>query len=277
MQRCVPRNVLLVPARSGGGDGKRCIVDGVVPSQQMMKSASADLKPYRAMRMNLAPQEQPTLLTSSSKRWTRSAEAAATIDGRECDDLKWGFTQKRSPVHAAGTAPTLLPFDRRASWLVHLPARQSSLSSFRRHSYLSDGTASGDHFGSQDNDDLGDAQFMFSPGQVKFDELMAALHEKEIENQRRKEAENMNAAHLQNSSAVLFCQWYEQRYGSSGTIEPGDESPPEEETQSPGGVSESEFWRLARHMHDAASPNAVDCSPLQKMTWISGDKVPGVE
>ena len=121
---------------------------------------------YKIMMTHLtAP--APVQITES-KRWTRKTNVSVSIDGRQYDDLKWGFRKKQARLVASPTTP----MDRRASWLVHLPPRQASSSSLllqRRFSASPRGIVLG-----------GNAlpvvpPPIVSPGKAKFDEIVAKM------------------------------------------------------------------------------------------------------
>lgn len=252
---------------------------------------------YHAMMMNLMPQEQPNI-TPAKGRWTRASHipVAVSIDGRQYDDLKWGFSaaRKATPLQNQKT-PSNAPFDRRASWLVHVPARQSTS---RRLSFApamtSDGQILEPENGHYDSCDAEPS--FFSPGQMKFDELVSRLQQRELELQKGHEGTPLRQREAQ-GKAAKFREKYSRRHSSEGLIAQGDdiqdttdflardingfpyveESPDTKsfESQSQGGYSfegESDFFRSARNMHDTVPeqgvgdylPNSLRDQPMSK-------------
>ena len=224
---------------------------------------------YHAMMMNMMPQEQPEL--TPSKRWTRASHVpvAVSIDGRQYDDLKWGFTgRKAAAVRRSGTAtPSSAPFDRRASWLVHLPPRHESS---RRLSFApalsSDGKVLEPENGYGPYDESAD---FFSPGQMKFDELVARLRLREFELAKAKGQEGTPLGQREaQGKAAKFRQKYSHRHSADRMEDAdlsvdGEQDPsfpatdiygfPRLDDGSPDGQfseADSDFWRRARNMHD---------------------------
>ena len=227
---------------------------------------------YHAMMMNLMPQEQPDI-TPAKGRWTRASHipVAVSIDGRQYDDLKWGFSaaRKATPLQNQQT-PSTAPFDRRASWLVHVPARQSTS---RRLSFAPAMTSDGQIL-EPENGHYDVEPSFFSPGQMKFDELVSRLQQRELDLQNGQEGTPLGQREAQ-GKAAKFREKYSRRHSSEGLIAEGDdnqettdflardiygfpyieESPDAKsfDSQSQGGLSfggESDFFRSARNMHD---------------------------
>ena len=129
-----------------------------------------------SMMMSMRLLEQPEIMVPG-KRWTRPdhMQASISIDGRSYEAWKWGLNRQRHRQQKGRTKGlTNMPFDRRASWLIHLPAR---VSNSRRHSNTpaldSDGNA-------LQPVHLYENQHLFlSPGQLKFDELVMSLQHKD--------------------------------------------------------------------------------------------------
>ena len=130
---------------------------------------------YASMMMSMKPQDQPELMTSE-KRWTRPEhlKPSISIDGRSYEAWKWGLTRPRRQTKAGTKRPSEMPFDRRASWMVHLPARESSSRRFTFAPALdSDGNPI-ETVNLYDHPEL-----ILSPGQMKFDELVMSLQHKD--------------------------------------------------------------------------------------------------
>jgi hypothetical protein len=225
---------------------------------------------YHAMLMNLAPQQQPDIVMTPSKRWTRKADApvAVSIDGRQYDEWRLGLV-KMEPVHSAGAATPSTPFDRRASWLVHLPERQS-VSTIRQPFAKMAVDSNGEPLEPVHALPPEARMMILSPGQMKFDDLVATLQQREIEHQQRLKAEGQVSCE-RGSSAAKFRERFTRKYGSFGGDKEADESPTVERLESyapkptprvadpqpPGfdspvadSEAESGFWRSARNMHD---------------------------
>ena len=226
-----------------------------------------------AMMMNLMPQEQPEISVTPGKRWTRSTQVPVglSIDGRQYDDLKWGFTARKG-THVQNSAvgmPATAPFDRRASWLVHLPARHRSS---RRLSFGPAMSSNGEVLHPENLS--GEPVSFFSPGQMKFDELVDTLRQRELANAREHGQNGTPAGQREaRGKAAKFREWYSRRHSSDRIASnmPDEDSPEghcpptdvdgfplspdgnHSEADSQGDMSygnESEFWRSARNMHD---------------------------
>ena len=125
-----------------------------------------------SMMMNMRPQQQPELMIAG-KRWTRPEhmKASISIDGRSYEAWKWGLNrQRRHQLKSGAMGLSDMPFDRRASWMVHLPAKESSS---RRYAFTpavdSDGNPM-EPVNLYDHPDL-----LLSPGQMKFDDIVMSL------------------------------------------------------------------------------------------------------
>ena len=176
------------------------------------------------------------------------------------------------------TTPSTAPFDRRASWLVHLPARQPTS---RRLSFAPAMTSDGKCLEPENGhyEMFNGEPGFFSPGQMKFEELVTRLQQRELELQKGRERTPMGQREAQ-GKAARFREKYSRRHSSEG-ISPGscedtdflardiygfpyvEESPDGKslESQSQGGFSfggESEFWRSARNMYDAVPEQGPD-------------------
>jgi hypothetical protein len=129
-----------------------------------------------SMMMSMRPLEHPKIMVPG-RRWTRPdhMEASVSIDGRSYEAWKWGLTKQRQRQQKGRTKGlTNMPFDRRASWLIHLPARKSSV---RRYSITQTLDSEGNPL--QPVHLHENQQLFLSPGQLKFDELVMSLQHKD--------------------------------------------------------------------------------------------------
>lgn len=147
-----------------------------------------------AMMMNLAqPEEQ--FIVIPDKRWTRNADhiaASAALDD-EYLDPKWGIRRRILSETQEGTDnqfnlhhPAVMPFDRGASWLVHMPnAIPPSRDNPSTNYYVSDpsrlphGSVISD--GVSEGGQTVSTLAMRAPGQQKFNQLVALAQQRLIE------------------------------------------------------------------------------------------------
>ena len=78
-----------------------------------------------SMLMSLKPKQQPRIV-ASSRRWTRPKNAKET-GSVNYSDWKLGLARRKRAAALKNSRhhSSDMPFDRRASWLVHLPTRES--------------------------------------------------------------------------------------------------------------------------------------------------------
>lgn len=127
---------------------------------------------YATMK-NLNPSQRP-IVVRPTKRWTRPKvdQSANESPGTNYQDWKWGLARrKRTADGSRLSRMTNMPFDRRASWLVHVPARESSASS-RRYKYRQPISSEGKIL---EPVSLYEGQDFCSPGQLKFEEMISRL------------------------------------------------------------------------------------------------------
>ena len=125
-----------------------------------------------SMLMSLKPKQQPVII-KSSRRWTRP-KTAKDSSAVNYSDWKLGLARRKRAAALKSSkqkSSTNLPFDRRASWLVHLPAKEN-----RRHASVPQGLAS-DGTPLQPVNSNGDRDVLMSPGELKFHELIARLQQ----------------------------------------------------------------------------------------------------
>ena len=148
-----------------------------------------------AMVMNLAQPEERSIIIPT-RRWTRSAdhiEASAVLNS-EYLDLKWGIRHK-TESHAPQTTTRqfvshhsmMMPVDREASWLVHLPNHISSSRtrpSNKIYQNTSASSASSEFRGSVVSDKVSEGGesvstlAMKAPGREKFNQLVALAQQR---------------------------------------------------------------------------------------------------
>ena len=126
-----------------------------------------------AMMNNLNPSNKPVVVRST-RRWTRprNVQTAEELSGTNYQDWKWGLARRKRTADAHRLSRiTKMPFDRRATWLVHMPARESSAAS-RRYTFRQPVSSDGDLL---EPVSVHEGQDVLSPGQRKFDELVSRL------------------------------------------------------------------------------------------------------
>lgn len=127
-----------------------------------------------AMMNNLNPANKPVEVRST-KRWTRPKNVHTTNDSSSTNyqDWKWGLARRKRTADTRLSRMTNMPFDRRATWLVHMPTRESSAAS-RRFKYKLPVSSDGDVL---EPVSMHEGTDVLSPGQRKFDEMVSRLQD----------------------------------------------------------------------------------------------------
>ena len=154
--------------RSKSGGHGRCLPNDDEDRKNRFEAA------YTMMK-NLKPSQKP-LIVRTTKRWTRpkNVQDADESAGTNFQDWKWGLARrKRTADSRRMSRMANMPFDRRATWLVHLPARESSVKS-RRYMYNQPMSSDGEFLQPVC---LYEGTDLLSPGQLKFDEMVSRLQD----------------------------------------------------------------------------------------------------
>ena len=82
---------------------------------------------FCALVSSLAAAEHHEQKIVATRKWTRPEGLAVpvSVDGREYSDLKWGILGKSSSSDK--TQASTVPFDRGASWMVHIPRGKATM------------------------------------------------------------------------------------------------------------------------------------------------------
>jgi ankyrin repeat protein len=172
-----------------------------VEAEEVKQKPGARQAAYLYEEMMKKKQEEKPILVRSGRRWTRPKSASANATNYQ--DWKWGLARRKRAAKKGRMLTANMPFDRRASWLVHLPARESSINSLRyasRESISSNGqilTPVTLYEGP--NPDL------LSPCQLKFEQIVSKLQEHHVAPLPEDDAMNVTARylnHLPNSEPI---------------------------------------------------------------------------
>ena len=135
-----------------------------------------------AMMMNLAAPPKLSIVTPSRK-WTRTADAAAYLDD-EYVDPKWGIRRHQHTTTDVLENTAMVPMDRGASWMIHVP---KALSSARENPYYHDPSLAipptAGFFTGSDTKHSESTIALEAPGAQKFSRLVALVQQRMIERQ----------------------------------------------------------------------------------------------
>ena len=126
--------------------------------------------------MNSLNTSNKSVVVRSTKRWTRpnNVHAASESSGTNYQDWKWGLARRKRTADTYRLSRMAnMPFDRRATWLVHMPARESSAAS-RRFKYRLPVSSHGDVL---EPLSIHEGTDVLSPGQLKFEEMISRLQD----------------------------------------------------------------------------------------------------
>mmetsp|Transcript_28825 Transcript_28825/g.44045 ORF Transcript_28825/g.44045 Transcript_28825/m.44045 type:complete len:1325 (+) Transcript_28825:3-3977(+) len=141
------------------------------PRRNVPSRTSNQFQIAQAMLQSLGSSQKPDIIRST-KRWKRP-ENVSTNSVTNYQDWKWGLARRKRTENRRMT--TALPFDRRASWLMHLPARsRSSTPAQYRLMFANQQSSDGKLL---DPISLYDGREILSPCQLKFEEMVSRLQE----------------------------------------------------------------------------------------------------